>query len=108
MAYETNDPVLGDSSCELSAAGPERCRHGDNSDGLSGLLGIGHSFRSGSAVPRTVLVSGLEDGALYLSGWREGPSAYLTPDDALPLRRELTKTFGTDAYPRSGDRDSAR
>jgi hypothetical protein len=86
---------------------PDKLPHTGDSDALPGLLGIGHSFHPGSTVPRTVLVSNLGDGALYLSGWREGPSAYLTPDDALPLRRELARAFGTDEAT-GGDKDRPR
>lgn len=40
-------------------------------------------------------------GALYLEGWRFGPSAYLTADDAAGLRAELVRAFGgTDNPPR--------
>jgi hypothetical protein len=41
------------------------------------------------------------DGALYLGGWRVGPSAYLTAEDAVALRQELARAFGSaDAPPR--------
>ena len=70
--------------------------HGARGDDLSGLLGIGRSIRPGIAVPATVLVVDMGGGALYLAGWREGPSAYLTPEDAVPLRRELARAFGSE------------
>jgi hypothetical protein len=34
-------------------------------------------------------------GWLFLQGWRDGPSAYLSPSDALSLRRELAAAFGS-------------
>jgi hypothetical protein len=54
----------------------------------------GRSIRPGTAVPPTVLVADMGQGALYLQGWRAGPSAYLTAEDALGLRRELERAFG--------------
>lgn len=71
-------------------------RHGAGGDDLPGLLGIGRSIRPGIAVPATVLVVDMGGEALYLAGWRQGPSAYLTPQDAAPLRRELARAFGSE------------
>ena len=63
-------------------------------------LGIGRSIRPGTAVPSTILVADMGDGSLLLEGWRDGPSAYLCPTDAMPLRRELAAAFGrTDLTP---------
>lgn len=45
-------------------------------------------------MPPTVLVADMGQGALYLQGWRAGPSAYLTAEDAVGLRRELERAFG--------------
>jgi hypothetical protein len=67
-------------------------------------LGIGRSIRPGTAAPTTVLVADMGDGSLLLEGWREGPSAYLCPTDAAPLRHELAKAFGsTDLTPGSSE-----
>lgn len=76
----------------------EMVHHDDAGDELPARLGIGRSIRPGTAVPSTVLVSNMGSGALCLSGWQQGPGAYLTPEDATPLRRELARAFG------SGDR----
>lgn len=62
--------------------------------GVPVRLGIGHSIRPGTVVPPAVLVSSMGSGALYLSGWQQEQSAYLTPEDAMPLRRELARAFG--------------
>ncbi|MGQ0775472.1 MAG: hypothetical protein ACT4NY_13780 [Pseudonocardiales bacterium] len=69
-------------------------RHGDGKGEMPPRLGIGRSIRPGETVARTVLVSNMGNGALYLGGWQEGPSAYLSPEDAEPLRRELAKPSG--------------
>jgi len=66
-------------------------RHGD---GQPPQLGIGRSIRPGVPVPATVLVADMGDGALLLQGWRAGPSAYLTAEDAAPLRQVLETAFG--------------
>ena len=62
-------------------------------DGLSG--GIGYCVRPGAAVPATVLVVDMGDGALLLQGWRTGPSAYVCAADTGPLRRALAAAFGS-------------
>lgn len=64
--------------------------------------GIGCSIRPGTAVPPTVLVADMGDGSLLLEGWRDGPSAYLSVADAIPLRRELARAFGSAAPIRPG------
>lgn len=71
--------------------------HDDAGDELPARLGIGRSIRPGAAVPSTVLVSNMSSGALYLDGLQQGPSAYLTPQDATPLKRELARAFGSDS-----------
>lgn len=53
------------------------------------------SIRPGTAVPPTVLVADMGDGSLLLEGWRDGPSTYLSPTDAVPLRQELARAFGS-------------
>lgn len=57
--------------------------------------GIGRSLRPGTGVPPRVLVADMGDGSLFLPGWRDGPSAHLSPADAIPLRRELAAAFGS-------------
>ncbi|MGH3695946.1 MAG: hypothetical protein ACRDRX_18465 [Pseudonocardiaceae bacterium] len=64
-----------------------------NGDGAQACSGAGRSIRPGTAVPSAVLVSDMGDGSLLLEGWREGPSAYLSPADALTLRRQLAVAF---------------
>jgi hypothetical protein len=64
--------------------------------------GIEHSIRPDTAVPPTVLIADMCDGSLFLQGWREGPNAYLTSSDDIPLRRELA-AFGTPKLPLLGD-----
>lgn len=76
-------------------------RHGDGQNQQHN--GIGGSIRPGTAVPSTVLVADMGDGSLFLECWRDGPSAYLCPADAVPLQRELAKAFGgTDSMSSSG------
>jgi hypothetical protein len=52
-------------------------RHGDGQDHQQ--RGVGRSIRPGMAVPTTVLVADMGDESLFLQGWRDGPSAYLSP-----------------------------
>jgi hypothetical protein len=63
-------------------------------DGEPAPRGIERSIRPGTVVPPTVLVSAMGDGALYLHGWRAGPSAYLVAQDATNLRQEPARAFG--------------
>ena len=70
-------------------------RHGDGS-GQPAPLGIERSIRPGVARPATVLVADMGGGALLLQGWRAGPSAYLTAEDAVPLRQVLETAFGSE------------
>ncbi len=58
--------------------------------------GIGRSIRPGVPVPTTLLVADMGDGALFLQGWPAGPSAYLTAEDARPLRQALGNAFGSE------------
>ncbi|MGH4024162.1 MAG: hypothetical protein ACRDRV_06205 [Pseudonocardiaceae bacterium] len=60
-----------------------------------GSGGIGYCIRPGAAVPATVLVVDMGDGALLLQGWRMGPSAYVCPTDTGPLRSALAAAFGS-------------
>ncbi len=70
-------------------------------------LGIGRSLRPSTAVPSTVLVAGMDDGSLFLQGWRDGPSAYLSPADAVALTRELAAAFGGTELARRADQGEA-
>ncbi|MGH3927819.1 MAG: hypothetical protein ACRDTT_33965, partial [Pseudonocardiaceae bacterium] len=71
-------------------------------------FGNRRSIRPGTAVPSTVLVSDMGDGSLLLEGWRDGPSAYLSPADAVPFRRQLAAAFGNPNLTSSGSRSEAR
>jgi hypothetical protein len=66
-------------------------RQGD--DQGQGQYAIGGSIRPGAAMPHTLFLSDMCDGGLVLHGWRHGPTAYLSPSDAIPLRRELAAAF---------------
>lgn len=70
-------------------------RHGDGAEQQT-QRGIGCSIRPGSPVPATVLIANLGSGALLLQGWRTGPSAYLTADEAAPVHDALAAAFGAD------------
>ena len=88
-------PVLGAIQGRL-VDGLKQVQHeGDRAGQNHQQLGIGRSIRPGTAVPPTVLVADMGDGSLLLEGWRDGPSAYLCPVDAVPLRRELQRAFGS-------------
>lgn len=71
-----------------------RIRSGDDSTEQTSC-GKKRSIRPGTSVPSTALVSDMCDGSLLLEGWRDGPSAYLSPADALPFRRTLAAAFGS-------------
>lgn len=45
-------------------------------------------------VPPTVLVTELDSGALVLQGRPDGPRVYLSPTDAVSLKREVAAAFG--------------
>jgi hypothetical protein len=83
---DTDDQAVGSGE-------PTKFRHCDDC-GQPASPGIGHSIRPGTAAPPTVLISEMGDGALYLAGWRAGPSAFLVAADATGLRRELARAFG--------------
>jgi hypothetical protein len=76
-------------------------RGDDNSEQTSS--GTGRSIRPGTAVPRSVLLSDMGEGSLLLYGWWEGPSAYLSPADAVPLRRALAAAFSSPDLTPSGN-----
>ena len=71
------------------------CDTGDRKS-QHGQSGIRRSIRPGAPVPVTLLVADMGDGALLLQGWRAGPSAYLTAEDARPLRQVLGDAFGSE------------
>lgn len=81
---------------DRSDQGTHHSRPGAGSADRPALLDIERSIRPGTPVPVTLLVADMGDGALLLQGWRTGPSAYLTPDDALPVRQALAAAFGSD------------
>ena len=70
-------------------------RHGVDQDHQH--HGIGRSIRPGTAVPDTVFITRMGNGALLLHGWRDGPSTYLSPSDTIPLRRQPAAAFGSTA-----------
>ncbi len=55
----------------------------------------GYCIRPGAAVPPTVLVAEIGDGALLLQGWQVGPNAHVCAADAGPLREALAAAFGS-------------
>lgn len=80
-------------------------RHGDGQDQQQ--HGSRRSIRPGTAVPPTVLVADMGDRWLFLQGWQDGPTAYLSPADAVPLRREPAGAFGsTDLTPSDSQGDT--
>jgi hypothetical protein len=81
--------------------------HSDDS-GDQATSDTGRSIRPSTAVPARVLVSEMGDGSLLLEAWREGPSAYLSPADALSLRRQLAAAFGSLPLVPSGGRGDVR
>lgn len=68
----------------------------------------GRSIRPGTAVPSTVLVSDMGDGSLLLEGSQDGPSAYLSPADAVPFKRQLAAAFGNPDLTPSRSQGEAR
>lgn len=91
-----------DSGAGDTTGDPAGFRHDDGQE-QPRPRGIGRSIRPGTAVPATVLISDMGNGALYLEGYRAGPSAYLTAEDAVGLRQELAKAFGSGAVPSRDD-----
>ena len=57
---------------------------------------LNRSIRPGVAAPATVLIAEMGGGSLLLQGWRNGPSAYVSADDAVPLRRALAAAYGNE------------
>lgn len=73
---------------------PEDKRHGDGTDHNHDQLGVGGTTGSGMAVPPTVLVTEVDNGALIVQGRPDGPRMHLTPGQAVALRGELATAFG--------------
>jgi hypothetical protein len=68
-------------------------RRGDT----NGVGGLDRSICPGTPVPATVLVVVLNDGSYLLVGYpQSGPSAYVTAEDAVPLRQALAAAFGSE------------
>lgn len=68
----------------------------------------GHSIRSGTPMPPTVLVTGLDSGVLILQGRPDGPCVSLRPGEAIPLRRELAAAFDNTEPTPQGVQDETR
>ncbi|MGH3940231.1 MAG: hypothetical protein ACRDTG_16685 [Pseudonocardiaceae bacterium] len=62
-----------------------------------GQSGIGYCIHPDSAVPPTVLVADMANGAMLLQGWPVGPSAYVCAANTAPLREALATAFGSDS-----------
>lgn len=74
----------------------QAARAGCDRKGQHVRWGISRSIRPGVPVPATLLVADMGDGEFLLQGWRAGPSAYLTAQDAGPLRQALRDAFGNE------------
>lgn len=74
---------------EANCAGQDTGGQGEG----DGQCDIGRSFRAGTAMPPTVLVTELESGELVIQGRPDGPRVRLSPSDAPPLRWELAAAF---------------
>jgi hypothetical protein len=62
-----------------------------------------HRIRPGTTMPSTVLITELDNGTLILQGRPDGPRVWLSPDEAVPLKRELVAAFGRTALTATGD-----
>lgn len=82
-------------------------RRGDG-NGEETSSGTGHRIRPATAMPPTVLVTNLGDGSLVLQAWRDGPRAYLSPADAVPLKRVLSAIFESTALALAAKQREAR
>lgn len=70
--------------------------HRGGSAGKPPAHSLNRSIRPGVPVPATVLIAEMSGGSLLLQGWRNGPSAYVSADDAAPLRRALAAAYGSE------------
>lgn len=96
MSGQTSGGVVTTWNMRTTRQGdPGGFRYRDRSGEPPAQLGMGGSIRPGTACPVTVLVADMGDGSMLLQGWRVGPSAYLCPEDAVALKRELTRAFGS-------------
>jgi hypothetical protein len=66
-------------------------RHGDGQDHQQ--LGTSRDVPLGTAMPPTVLLTQMDNGALILQGRPDGPRVYLSSANALPLKRKLAVAF---------------
>lgn len=64
--------------------------------GQPGPRGLSRSIRPGVPAPATVLIVEMGGGSLLLQGWRDGPSAYVSAEDAEPLRQALATAYGSE------------
>ena len=62
-----------------------------------------HGIRPYVTVPPTVLVTELDNGTLILQGRPDGPRVWLSPNEAVPLKRELEAAFGRTKLGAAGD-----
>lgn len=67
-------------------------RCGDDGD-VPTLRAADRSIRQRTVKPTRVNVSDLGDGALFLQIWPDGPSVYLSRNDAGPFMRELARAL---------------
>ncbi|MGH3794594.1 MAG: hypothetical protein ACRDSP_06860 [Pseudonocardiaceae bacterium] len=65
---------------------------------------VSRSIRPEVPAPTTVLIVEMGSGALLLQGWRDGPSAYVSAEDAGPLRQALAAAYGSEHPVRGGAR----
>lgn len=82
-------------------------RPGDG-NGEETSSGTRRSIQSATAVPSTVLVTNMSNRSLVLQCWRDGPTAYLSPADAAPLRRVLSAIFENTALALAAKKHDAR
>ncbi|MGH3510865.1 MAG: hypothetical protein ACRDQI_06110 [Pseudonocardiaceae bacterium] len=84
--------------------------HDDSNDQRQPTQPAGeHGIQPTAAMPPTVLVTEMDNGAVILQGRPDGPRVYLSRADAVPLKRELAAAFGsTERALSSGNRDDAR
>lgn len=85
--------------------------NGGESPALRPAPGTGHdrhNIQPCTTVPPTVLVTELDNGRLILQGRPDGPRMYLSPADAVPLRRELAVAFRSTDLELCGDQGEAR
>lgn len=62
----------------------------------SASRGLSRSIRPGVPAPATVLIVEMGGGSLLLQGWRDGPSAYVSAQDAVALRQALAAAYGSE------------